>query len=110
MQAPRRPRTVRRALVSSPPLHVFVIINQDSLGCAVEILELPAPCRPEERGQRGQSQSQRNRQEKQDFGHRAAHCRRSELATTMIELPDIASAAINGVISPAMASGTASAL
>ena len=43
-------------------------------------------------------------------GHRTTRASRSELATTTSELPDIARAAISGVTSPAIASGTANRL
>src|SRR5690606_22206410 len=101
--------------VSSPPAlrkkpsHSFfvLVVDEDARGGALWILELPAAQRPEEGRQAGQAKAEGDRDQEQQAVHRAERISRSELATTMSELPDMATAAISGVTSPAMASGTA---
>lgn len=97
---------------SDPPRRIstFLIVVQDAQSRAVEILELPRPGSPEERRQAEQPKPQRNRHQNRQDRHFAAPRSRSALATTTSDDPDIASAAISGVTSPAIARGTASRL
>lgn len=110
---PSRPGPAGPAAPPWPPTHscaLIVVVDKDSLRRAVEIVELTAPRRPEEGGQPEEPEPERDRQEQEQAAHRAAPRSRKALATTRIELPDMASAAISGVTLPAIASGTASTL
>ena len=89
---------------------VFLVVEQHALGGAFQVIELTAPRRPEKACQAEQSQPQSDRDEEDEAVQRAPRARRRELPTTMRELSDIATAAINGVTSPATASGTATTL
>lgn len=87
-------------------------IAEDPFGVALGILELAESQRPDECRQSDTAEAKRDRdQEGQDF-HAGFFQSRSRKAfnVTVIELRDIASAAISGVTIPATANGTATAL
>lgn len=88
----------------------FVVIDKDADGGAIEIIILASLQRPEEEGQPAQAKQQCAGDEDGDAVHFELPRSRSALATTMIEEPDMASAAMSGVTMPAMASGTAMTL
>lgn len=88
----------------------FIVVDENADCGAVKVVILAGTQRPEEKGQSAQPEQQRTRDEDGETVHRAARRRRSALATTIIEDPDMASAAINGVTTPATASGTAMTL
>lgn len=86
----------------------IVIVVQDALGRAVEILELSRAQGPEEGRETDEAQQQRRRDEQQQAAHEAlrSSARRSALQTTTSDELDMATAAISGVTRPATASGT----
>lgn len=75
----------------------LLIIDQYSQRRTIEILELPRSRRPEKRGQASESKAKSDGEEKDEARHFAAPRRRSALATTISDEPDMASAATNGV-------------
>ena len=79
-----------------------IVIDEDSVGRSLEVLELSAPECPEEGGKPEQAHSQGNRKKNGDARQRACPIRvartsRSELAMTTSELVDMATAASSGV-------------
>lgn len=94
----------------SPMSGWTVLVDQDPKGGTVEVVELATRGCPEEGRKPGQTEQQRHGYEDGDDAHRADLTRRRAFATTRIDEPDIASAAISGVTRPATASGTASTL
>src|SRR5712692_3869451 len=86
------------------------VIEQDPTRGAVEVVELAGFERPKESGEPAKSERQSHRDEQQQPAHARLRARRSALPTTTNEELDMAAAASNGVISPSMASGTASRL
>lgn len=86
------------------------VVDQNAERGAVEIIELACTQGPEEGGEAGQAKQQGDRDKEKHAIHLTAPLSLRALATTMIDEPDIASAAISGVTLPAMASGTAMAL
>jgi len=95
---------------AAAPSVIPIILDQDTHGGAVEILELAIANRPEECRETRKAKAEGERDEQQDAVHRTAPLNRSALATTNSDDPDIAAAAINGVTWPRIASGTAIAL
>lgn len=89
---------------------IIVPVDEDAQGRALEIIELAGAKRPEEAAQAAKPQQQRHRDQEGQPVHRAAPRSRSALPTTISDEADIASAAIKGVTTPAIASGTASTL
>lgn len=91
-----------------------VVVRNRPPGCAVKIVILAAAERPEEGGKARTSKHQRQwHQEDQDLHHtisREALRARSEFSMTRIEDPLMAAAAIKGVTTPLIATGTASTL
>lgn len=85
----------------------LVVIDENADGGAIEIVILAGLQRPEEEGEAAKSEQQRAGDEDGEAVHLVAPRSLSALATTMIEEPDMARAAISGVTTPAMASGTA---
>ena len=73
------------------------VVDQYAVRGALDVVELTALERPEERPQAAKAHEQRNRQKDRDPGHFAARTRRSEFAMTTSELVDIATAASSGV-------------
>src|SRR6266581_1716730 len=96
-----------RRLAHRRPALVPLVVDQNSLGGAVEILELTRPQRPQESGEPKQTQEQRRRHQIDQHGHDDANLRRRAFRVTSNDDEDIATAAINGVANPAMAIGTA---
>ena len=88
----------------------MVLVQQDAVRRAVEVLELVRPQGPEKRREAAGAQQQRDGNEDRQPVHAAADRSRMELATTMIEEQDMAMAAIIGVTKPASASGMAKQL
>src|SRR3546814_11315320 len=91
---------------------VLLLVDEDAVGSAVQVLELAALHRPEERAEPGEAHQQRQRDQEAQNAHAApsrpaARARRSELPTTRSEMADLAIAANSGVRNPKMASGTA---
>ncbi len=91
------------------------------MGRAVQIIVLPRPERPEKGGKTQKTEKKSRWDEKSQSLHHAVsfieegrpcppRARRKAFSVTTIEDPDMAAAAISGVTSPAMASGTASRL
>ena len=98
---------------SRPPGRVvrgIVVVEQDPVRRAVQILELPALERPQESAQPDEPEQQGGRNQNEDDVHFLALASRKALPVTASEEPDIASAAINGVINPIIANGTVTAL
>jgi hypothetical protein len=105
-----------------------LLVEQDALGSAVQVVVLAALQRPEEGGKADGAEQQRDRDEIDENIHagallsgpvrgngkarpgRTATASRNELAVTRMEDDDIATAAMSGVTIPAMASGTATQL
>ncbi len=88
-----------------------VVVEQNPVRRAVEIVELTVFQRPEEGDQAEQAKPDRDGDQIQQAGHgRALRPTRSALPTTAIDEPDMAIAATSGVTWPAMASGTVTAL
>lgn len=85
----------------------FLVVDQDTVRRAFEVVELPVAHGPEEHREAPKTQRERNGNEETETSHPVTLAKRSEFATTTSELSDIASAAINGVTIPASASGTA---
>ncbi len=92
------------------PPRPILMIDEDPQSRAIRIIELPAPQRPEKRRQSRQTERQGNGDEQEEPVHWTAQRSRSEFATTMSELEDMASAAMRGVTKPPIASGTAKTL
>lgn len=91
---------------------VKIIVRQNARGVAVRVVELAGSKRPKERGKAGTAEQQRNRQQENERAHAGASVRdrRKAFSVTMIDDPDIATAAISGVTRPAAANGVARAL
>lgn len=89
---------------------IIRIVDQDAHRSALEVIKLPVAHCPEESSQTDQPEAESNRDEQQDAVHRTAARSRNALATTSSDEPDMARAAMSGVTSPAIASGTAMAL
>ncbi len=96
------PRAVLRVGIGCLP-----ILHENPQSSSIKILELTRPQGPEKTDKAHQAQQQRDRDQDRQTVHPAADLSLSALATTMIDEPDIASAATNGVTNPAKASGTA---
>src|SRR5690606_34790471 len=116
------------------PASILFVVEQDARRRTVEVVILTVAQRPEEGGQRNTAEEKRQRHEIDETAHRHAPAKsgtageesasdvfraerlllpvrsRSELATTMMDESDMASAAIRGVTRPAIASGSATAL
>jgi len=120
--SPRRPDPRPRLVVVRR-----LLVEQDALSGAVQVVVLAALQRPEEGGKADGAKQQRDRDEIDEDIHavallssvpgngkarrgRSATASRNELAVTRMEDDDIATAAISGVTIPAMASGTATQL
>lgn len=104
------------------------LVQEHAFGCAVEILQLPIPHRPEKGEQTHQTHGEPDRDEPESVAHAASaigqegsgpartgvavrRCdRRRALATTTMEEEDMAMAATSGVTYPATAIGTTSTL
>lgn len=93
---------------------VVVIVEQDALCRALEIVILPAPQRPEKTGEPEKAEDKGGGHEENEDIHLLPFAlprfSRSEFSVTVIEELDIATAATSGVTKPATASGTATAL
>jgi len=90
-----------------PVASLGLIIDEDALAGAFQVVELTTRQRPHESSQAAETEQQRDRDQDADAAHRAHRVSRSALATTMIDDVDIAIAAISGVTIPSRASGTA---
>ena len=93
-----------------PLFNPVFIIDQDAQGRTVKIIELAVFERPEKGRKAKQAKPKRYGDQKGDPGHRATPFSRKAFPTTIIDDPDMASAAINGVTKPIIASGTATIL
>src|SRR5260221_11372761 len=82
-----------------------VVVVEDALGGAIEVVELARAQRPEEGQQADQAEAERQRDEKEKDAHRRDPPKRSALPITSSEEPDMAMAAISGLTGPALASG-----
>lgn len=89
---------------------VVLVVEEDAVGRAFRVVELAMAQGPEEGGKAREAETERNGYQEQQAVHLTALARRSELATTISELADIAAAAMSGVSKPATARGTASTL
>lgn len=93
---------------------VVVIVEQDALGRAFEVVILAAAQRPEKSGEPEKPEDKGGGHEEDEDIHRLPFAlprfSRSEFSVTVIEELDIATAATSGVTKPATASGTATAL
>lgn len=76
---------------------VVLVIDQYAKGSAIGIVKLAVFDRPKKAYEAQKPETQRNRDEQSQPCHLAAFLRRSALATTTSDEPDIAAAAINGV-------------
>jgi len=88
----------------------LLFVDKNAQGRTIEIVELSGSQRPEECRKAEKAQEQSDRDQEKNTIHRAALLNLSALPITMIDDPDIASAAISGVTRPMIASGTAIAL
>jgi len=92
----------------------IVVVQQELLAGAVEIVILAGSNRPYDRGAHDDNEEQRDRNEQIDDFNRVPvqlpRLIRAAFATTMSELRDMPSAAIHGGTIPAMASGRAQTL
>ncbi len=86
------------------------IVDKDPHCGAIHVLELAVTHGPKKSSEPAKAEEQGNRNENGNSAHCAAFRRRKALATTMIEEPDMANAAISGVTLPMNASGTATTL
>ena len=93
---------------------VVRIVEQNPSGVASRILILPRPEAPPEGGQGRQPEADRERREEENKGHAVPLFRdspvRRALSVTARDEPDMAMAAMNGLIRPSMAAGAATAL
>ena len=89
----------------------LVVVGDRAPGCSVEIIILAALQRPEEADETGKSKRKGQRDQDDHHFHdevsSATRRARSAFSITRIDDPDIAAAAISGVTTPLMASGTA---
>ncbi|SFB00675.1 hypothetical protein SAMN05421688_2311 [Poseidonocella pacifica] len=88
---------------------VFPIIRQHAPRIAFEIIVLTCAEGVEKRNQPCSAEAKRNGDQQDEYVH-VRPPSLSALSDTVMELADMASAAINGVAKPATASGTASTL
>ena len=88
---------------------VFFLVKQNTARRAVEIFVLARSQRPEKGAEPEKPEEQCDRNEIDEHGHdgRTPRWSRKALAMTRIEELDMAIAAISGVTTPAIASGTA---
>ncbi len=93
-----------------PSSVVIIVIQQDANGGAVEVVILARTQGPEKYAKPAEPQKERDRNEKGKTVHCADVRKRRALAITMIDDPDIAKAATNGVTCPEIANGTATIL
>lgn len=108
-------RCVGRSLVGKVGRRVgrreFVILEQDAVSGPVEVVELTRFQSPEKREQAEKSEQESGRDQEQQNIHRPQpRFSRSEFVVTRSEDADMAMAAPRGVTSPAIASGTVTAL
>jgi len=92
-----------------------VVIDQNSLRRTVQIIVLPGPDGPDERGQSDRAENKRCRDQDQQDIHDSVsearcRCRRNAFSVTSNDDDDMATAATSGVTNPAIANGTAMAL
>src|SRR5438270_3103017 len=109
------------------PSSLYVVVRKHAQRRPVHIFVLSAAQRPEERCKASQAQRERHRHKIDQDIHVAFAVARSDgkaateraglrartrnaLSVTRMDEPDIAAAAISGVASPAIATGTATAL
>lgn len=89
---------------------VLLVILQDAVSRAFQVVELARTQRPEKSAQTDQPKEQRNRNEPRKGAHGASLIviarSRTAFTVTRIEDVDIANAAIKGVTRPAAATGT----
>ena len=90
---------------SVPVRAIIKTIGKDPLSITLGVLELVVFDRPEKSKQADAAQNERDRYKNRKNIHFIRPIR-MEFSDTVIELADIASAAINGVASPASAKGT----
>lgn len=85
-----------------------LVVEQDAVSGAVEILELARPQRPQEGAEPYRSEQERgwNKEQKTVHDMVLARPRRKALPITTMDELDMAMAATSGVTSPAAASGT----
>ena len=90
---------------------VILVVDQDAVGGAVEIVKLPVVHRPEECGETQQPQNERrgNENHKSRY-HGAPALSLSAFSVTRSDDDAIATAAISGVTRPTIANGMATAL
>lgn len=87
----------------------IVIVDQDPLCSAPDVLILARPQRPDEGADGDQAENDRKRGEQEDDVHRRL-LTRSALSVTTSDEPDIASAATKGFTRPIIAAGAATRL
>lgn len=85
----------------------MVVVKKDALCRAVEVIILPGAERPEKGKDAHETKRKRKRNEEEKRVHAAPFAGRARRAfsVTMIELADMAAAAISGVTSPKTATG-----
>ena len=93
----------------------LLIVDQDTMRRAIHVVILARAHGPEKRSQPSEAHDERDGDKEGEAGHClpcscGPRASRSEFATTISELSDIATAAIKGVTYPNSASGTASKL
>lgn len=89
---------------------VVVVPAENAVGISFRVIELPPLEKPEESRQPHGPEKQGNGDQNNENIHQSilsGQRRRSAFSDTVIELVDIAKAAIRGVAKPAMAKGTA---
>lgn len=88
-----------------------VVLEQDAVRRAVQVVELARLQGPKEGGETDQAEEQGDGDEIEQDGHaRFPRLRRKALVITTMDDVDMATAAIKGVTKPAMASGMVTAL
>ena len=88
---------------------IVVLVTEDAAGIALRVVVLVGLHRVDEEGKPGTSEQQRDG-DKEDENVHGGYLSLSALSDTVIELADMAKAAISGVARPATASGTATIL
>lgn len=105
-----RPSPPRSAFRGGIVGRLIVVVEQDAVRGAVEILELAAFERPQESAQADKPEEKGDRDQNDDDVHARILESRKALPVTRSDELDIATAAISGVTSPIIASGTVTAL
>jgi len=93
--------------IATPRLERAIIIVQDPVGSAVQIVILIRVYRPQKRPEAEQAKPQGNRDQINNNVHSAPPFKRSAFNVTTSDEADMAMAAISGVTLPVTAIGTA---